>query len=49
MNLSNKPVVQYVEFDVQEEFEDVFGNEMLTTGEKVNVELQAWEYKIYIK
>ncbi len=49
MNLSNEPFVQNIEFDVQEEFVDEFGKEKLVTGEKVNVELQAWEYKIYTK
>ena len=49
MNLSDKPVVQNIEFGVQEEFEDVFGDEKVEIGEKVNVELQAWKFKIYTK
>lgn len=49
MNLSDKLVVQNIEFGVQEEFEDVFGDEKVEIGEKVNVELQAWKFKIYTK
>ena len=49
MNLSDSPVVCDVEFDVQEEYKSEFEEGKLITGEKVNVELQAWEYKVFSK
>ncbi|WP_423129957.1 alpha-amylase family glycosyl hydrolase [Gaoshiqia sp. Z1-71] len=48
MNLSPDPLVGLVEFDVHDEFEDWLGKDKLVSGEKVNVELLPWEYKIYI-
>ena len=47
MNLSSHPVVCNIKFDVQEEYEEIWGENKLIAGEKESVELQAWEYKIY--
>ncbi|MGD9929733.1 MAG: alpha-amylase family glycosyl hydrolase [Mangrovibacterium sp.] len=49
MNLSSQPVVDSVEFDVQHDFAAWKGPEKLIGGEKVNIELQPWEYKIYTR
>ncbi|MCW0481514.1 alpha-amylase family glycosyl hydrolase [Gaoshiqia sediminis] len=49
MNLSSQPVVDSVEFDVQHDFAAWKGKEKLIGGEKVNIELQPWEYKIYTR
>ncbi len=50
MNLSDELIVQYFEFDVQQEMVDWLDEERLLVDEgKVNIELHPWEYKIYIK
>lgn len=49
MNLSSQPAVDSVEFDVQHDFANWEGPEKLIGGEKVNIELQPWEYNIYIR
>ncbi len=46
MNLFSQPVVLDAEFGVQQEMKEWFGKEMLV-GEKVNIELQPWEYRVY--
>ena len=47
MNLSSHPVVCNIKFDVQEEYEEILGEDKLVVDEKESIELQAWEYKIY--
>ena len=50
MNLSDELIVQYFEFDVQQEMVDWLDEERLLVDEgKVNIELHPWEYKVYIK
>jgi len=49
MNLSAQPVVSDIEFDVQHDFEEWLGEGMLIKGEKVNVELLPWQYKVFIR
>ncbi len=51
MNLSDTPLVGYCKFDVQQEFEDWLGKDKLVVDEekKVNVELNPWEFKIYLR
>ena len=49
MNLSSLPVVGYVKFDVQQEMEEWFDRAKLREGEKVNVELLPWAYKVYVR
>lgn len=46
MNLFSQPVVLDTEFDVQQKMRAWFGKEELV-GEKVNIELQPWEYRVY--
>jgi hypothetical protein len=46
MNLFSQPVVLDIKFDVQQEMREWFDKEKLV-GEKVNIELQPWEYKVY--
>ena len=47
MNLSNSPVVCDVKFGVQEEFDGLMGEKKLVVDEKANIELDAWEYRVY--
>ena len=50
MNLSDELIVQYFEFDVQQEMVDWLDEERLLVDEgKVNIELHPWEYKVYIR
>ncbi|MGV8092297.1 MAG: alpha-amylase family glycosyl hydrolase [Mangrovibacterium sp.] len=47
MNLFSQPVVLDVKFGVQQEMIEWFDKKRLV-GEKVNIELQPWEYKVYM-
>jgi glycosidase len=46
MNLFSQPVVLNAEFGVQQEMKEWFDKETLV-GEKVNIELLPWEYRVY--
>jgi hypothetical protein len=46
MNLFAQPVVSDVEFGVQQEMVEWFNQEKLE-GEKVDIELHPWEYKVF--
>ncbi|MGE4587052.1 MAG: alpha-amylase family glycosyl hydrolase [Mangrovibacterium sp.] len=46
MNLSAQPVVSSVEFGVQQEMAEWFNQDKFK-GEKENIELFSWEYKVY--
>lgn len=47
MNLSDRPVVSDIKFDVHEEYDGIWEDSKLVVEEKESIELQAWEYKIY--
>ncbi|KOH43951.1 alpha-amylase family glycosyl hydrolase [Sunxiuqinia dokdonensis] len=49
LNLSDRPLVSDIKFDVLEEFDEIVGEGTLGMEEKASIELQPWEYKIYIR
>ena len=46
MNIFSQMVVLNSKFDVQQEMIEWFDKEVLV-GEKVNIGLQSWKYKVY--
>ncbi len=49
MNLSSQPVVVSLKFDVQKEMKEWFERGVLEKREKGSIELQPWEYRIYVR